>query len=82
MSTFCSSKWVAKQCRSVWSETVLSIPAASLALWKMRLSWRAVRWLTGFWPGNSQPPGNITPVSRPARHQARKSSRRSSASMA
>ena len=28
MSTFCSSRWVAKLCRSVWRETRLSMPAA------------------------------------------------------
>src|ERR1039457_3377756 len=28
MSTFCSSRWVAKLCRSVWSETRLSIRPA------------------------------------------------------
>lgn len=29
---------------------------------------------TGFWPGNSRPPGSILPFSRPASHQARSSS--------
>ncbi len=34
MSTFCSRRWVAKQCLKLCNETRLSIPAASLAPWK------------------------------------------------
>ena len=51
MSTFCSSRWVAKLCRSVCRETRLSIPAACAAAWQARLSWRVVSGLTGLLPG-------------------------------
>ena len=40
MSTPCSSRWVAKLCRSVWGDTRLEIPARSLAAVTARLSWR------------------------------------------
>ena len=30
-------------------------------------SWRVLIGLTGFWPGNNQPPGNIAPWRRPCR---------------
>jgi MFS transporter, AAHS family, 3-hydroxyphenylpropionic acid transporter len=30
-----------------------------------RVSWRVLIGLTGFWPGNNQPPGNIAPRRRP-----------------
>src|SRR6266851_3850756 len=70
MSVFCSSRCVAKLCRSVCSETDLSISAICAAAWQARLSWRVVSGCTGFCPGNSQPCG------RPAFHQARSSSRR------
>jgi len=61
MSTFCSSRWVAKLWRSVWSETRLSIRAARAASCTARFSCRAVRGSTGFKPGNSQPPSSILP---------------------
>ena len=54
MSTFCSSRWVAKLWRNVCGETRLAIPAACAAAWTARTSWRADIGLTGFWPGNSQ----------------------------
>ncbi len=60
----------------------ISKPNTSLAPSKARRCWRVVSGLTGFWPGNSQPPGSITPRSRPASHQARSRSRRCSDSMA
>jgi hypothetical protein len=31
----------------------------------VRASWRVLIGLTGFWPGNNQPPGNIAPWRRP-----------------
>ena len=34
MSVFCSSRWVAKLCRSECSESRLSIPAVSAASWR------------------------------------------------
>src|SRR5712691_3726124 len=52
---FCSSRCVAKLCRSVCRETGLSISAICAAAWQARLSWRGVSGLTGFCPGNSQP---------------------------
>ena len=40
MSVSCSSKCVAKLCRSVCGDTRFLIPAASAAAWTARLSWR------------------------------------------
>src|SRR5216683_2450944 len=68
MSMFCSSRWVAKLCRSVWNDTRLLISAIWAAAWQARLSWRVVIGCTRSRPGNSQPCG------RAARHQARSSS--------
>src|SRR5258707_621639 len=39
-------------CRSVCSETRLSISAICAAAWQARLSWRGVSGLTGFCPGS------------------------------
>jgi hypothetical protein len=39
---FCSSRWVAKLCRSVCGDTRLSIPAICAAAWQARLNWRVV----------------------------------------
>src|SRR5688572_9965530 len=55
MSTFCSSKWVAKACRSECIDTRLSIPAASAPARMARLSCRAVNGSVGSSPGNSPP---------------------------
>src|SRR5258705_500572 len=38
MSVSCSSRWVAKLCRSVCGDTRFLIPAASAAAWTARLS--------------------------------------------
>src|SRR6266478_5464441 len=69
-SMFCSSRWVAKLCRKVWSDTRLLISARWAAAWQARLSWRVVIGCTGSRPGNNQPCG------RAAFHQARNSSSR------
>ena len=61
MSTFCSSRWVAKLWRNVCIDTRLSICAASAAAWMARLSWRVVSGSIGLRPGNSHPPGSILP---------------------
>ena len=42
MSMFCSSRWVAKLCRSVCGVTRLVISAMWAAAWTARLSWRVV----------------------------------------
>src|SRR5215469_5842992 len=73
MSTPCSSRWVAKLCRSVCGETRLVIPAAWAAARTTRPSWRADSGSTGLRPGNSQPPGSSRLCRRPSRHQARSS---------
>jgi len=75
MSVFCSSRCVAKLCRSVCRETGLSISAIIAAAWQARLSWRVVSGCTGSRPGNSQSRG------RAAFHQARNRSRRYGDSM-
>ena len=54
MSTFCSSRWVAKLCRKVCGDTRLEMPAKVLAAWTARLSWRAVIGFTGFWTGSHE----------------------------
>ncbi len=46
----------------------MSISAPVRALWKARLSCRVDSGLTGFWPGNSQPPGSSLRLARPSRH--------------
>src|SRR5258705_2223849 len=51
---FCSSRWVAKLCRKIWSDTRLSISALWAAAWQARLSWRVVSGFSRFCPGNSQ----------------------------
>src|SRR5271169_4305085 len=82
MSVSCSSKWVAKLCRSVCGDTRFLIPAASAAAWTARLSWRVESGSIGLRPGNSQPRGSNTPRRRPSRHQARNSSSSCGDSMA
>lgn len=59
--TFCSSRCVAKLCRSVCMETRLSISAACAAAWTARLSCRVLSDSMGLRPGNSQPPSSILP---------------------
>src|ERR1051326_5770076 len=54
---FGSSRWVAKLCCKVCSETRLSISAIWAAAWQARLSWRVVIGCAGSRPGNSQPCG-------------------------
>ena len=70
ISTPCSSRWVAKLCRSVCGDTRLVIPAAWAAARTTRPSWRADSGSTGLRPGNSQPPGSSRLRRRPSRHQA------------
>src|SRR3954471_16656296 len=82
ISVSCSSKWVAKLCRSVCGDTRFLIPAASAAACTARLSWRVDSGSIGLRPGNSQPPGNSAPRRRPSRHQARSSSSSCGDSMA
>src|SRR6202011_4027127 len=53
ISTFCSSRCVAKLCRNVCGATQLGSPAISAAMWQTRLSWRVVIGLM------RSPPGNI-----------------------
>src|SRR5215467_6019278 len=72
---FCSSRWVAKLCRKVCSETRLLISAICLAAWQARLSWRVVIGCAGSRPGNNQPCG------RAAFHQVRNRSSRCGESM-
>src|SRR4029450_10018946 len=50
-SMFCSSRWVAKLCRNVCSETRLLISAIWAAAWQARLSWRVVIGWGGSWAG-------------------------------
>jgi hypothetical protein len=66
---------VAKLYLSVCRDTGLSISAISAAAWQARLSWRVVRGLIRFCPGNSQPCG------RASFHRARSRSRRYRESM-
>src|SRR6266850_1591883 len=54
-SMFCSSRWVAKLCRKVCSETRFLISAIWAAAWQARLSWRVVIGCAGSRPGNNQP---------------------------
>jgi hypothetical protein len=77
MSVFCSGRCVAKLCRSVCSETGLSISAIRAAAWQARLSWCGVSGLTGFCRADPQPqhpdgllPGRLHVLrrARPARH--------------
>src|SRR5207245_1498078 len=75
MSVVCSSRWVAKLCRKVCSDTRLLISASGAAAWQARLSWRVVIGCTGSRPGNSQPCG------RAAFHHSRNRSSRSGDSM-
>lgn len=82
MSVSCSSRWVAKLCRSVCGDTRFLIPATSAAAWTARLSWRVDSGSTGLRPGNSQPRGSNTPRRRPSRHQLRSSSSNCGDSMA
>ena len=82
MSVSCSSRCVAKLCRSVCGDTRFLIPAASAAAWTARLSWRVESGSTGLRPGNSQPRGSRTPRRRPCRHPSRRSSSRCGDSMA
>src|SRR5271168_5196444 len=56
ISTFCSSRWVAKLWRNVCGDTRLAIPAARAAAETARQSCRADIGLTGSSPGNSQLP--------------------------
>src|SRR5271154_1604191 len=60
ISTFCSSRCVAKLCRSVCGDTRLAIPAARAAAETARQSCRVDIGLTGSSPGNSQPLGGAT----------------------
>src|SRR5437660_5079709 len=55
MSVSCSSRWVAKLCRSVCGDTRFLIPAASAAAWAARLSWRVESGSTGLRPGINPP---------------------------
>ena len=71
MSTPSSSRCVAKLCRSVCGLTFLLSPAAIAAASTTRLGWRVVTGRAGSWPGNSHPPGRMTPWCRPSCHQAR-----------
>jgi len=64
ISTFCSSRCVAKQWRSVCIDTRLSIPAAFAAACTARLSCRVLSDSIGLSPGNSQPPSSILPWAR------------------
>src|ERR1035437_5208980 len=43
MLTPCSSKWVAKQCRRVWNETLFFIPALSAQFLTMAFNVRSER---------------------------------------
>jgi hypothetical protein len=67
VSVSCSSRCVAKLCRSVRGDTRFLTPAASAAAWTVESG------STGLRPGNSQPRDSNTPRRRPSRHQARSS---------
>src|SRR5712671_6930548 len=82
ISTPSSSRWVAKLWRSVCGLTRLVRPAARAASSTTRASWRVLIGLTGFWPGNNQPPGNIAPWRRPSSHHVLSRVSRSGDSMA
>src|SRR6266446_4401159 len=57
MSTLRSSRWVAKQWRSVWTVTVLPRPAASAVARQARCNERGVIGWSGSRPGKSHPCG-------------------------
>lgn len=67
MSTFRSSRCVAKLCRRVWGDTRLAMPAVRAASRTTRLNWRVDVGLTGFCPGNSAGlrPRRPPPVAQP-----------------
>src|SRR5262245_58343365 len=50
----CSSRWVAKLWRSACSVTSFLIPAAAVAAWNRRVSWRVLNGWPRRRPGNSQ----------------------------
>ena len=73
MSTPCSSRWVAKQWRRVWTVTDLSSPAASTAWQQARCTERAVIGQDGSGPGNSQEArAGAAPVRAQDRQQLRR----------
>jgi len=82
ISTFCSSKCVANECLNRCRVTRLSIPASAAAAVMARDNCRLLNGLTGFWPGNSQPPSSIWPLTLPSRHQRRRISSKAGESMA
>ena len=82
ISTFCSSRCVAKLWRNVCIDTRLSMCAAAAAAWMARLSCRVVSGSIGFNPGKSHPPGRILPCAWPTRHHARRRSSSTGESMA